>query len=171
MDDGHCGLPHEELLTLTKELLKVPAELVETALGLELQDGAVIADDLDDRRCVFLASLYRAEREIAEKLQALSETRLGPRSTLIRLFRGSKSGLGWRSLRARNKPSAQLLGDYRRAWCRQNMISSTMPSAKYSCSRSPLRLAKGNTAIDGLSGSAKAGVSGAIADTGPVATL
>src|ERR1700738_4077180 len=33
------------------------------------------------------------------------------------------------------------------------MISSTMPSAKYSCSGSPLMLAKGSTAIDGLSGS------------------
>src|ERR1700730_15999299 len=32
------------------------------------------------------------------------------------------------------------------------MISSTMPSAKYSCSGSPLMLANGNTAIDGLSG-------------------
>ena len=72
MDDGHCGLPHEELLALTRELLEVPAELVETALGLELQDGTVIADDLDGRRCVFLAGLYRAEREIAEKLQALA---------------------------------------------------------------------------------------------------
>ena len=29
------------------------------------------------------------------------------------------------------------------------MISSTMPSAKYSCSGSPLRLANGSTAIDG----------------------
>jgi hypothetical protein len=35
------------------------------------------------------------------------------------------------------------------------MISSTMPSAKYSCSGSPLIFAKGSTAIDGLSGSAK----------------
>jgi exodeoxyribonuclease V alpha subunit len=72
MDDGHCGLPHEELLALTRQLLEVPAELVETALGLELQDGAVVADDLDGRRCVFLAGLYRAEREIAGKLNALA---------------------------------------------------------------------------------------------------
>ena len=49
----------------------MPAELVETALCLEL-DGAVIADDLEDRRCVFLAGLYRAEREIAGKLKALA---------------------------------------------------------------------------------------------------
>src|SRR5262245_51458493 len=72
MDDGHCGLPHEELLALTRELLEVPAELVVTALGLELQDGTVIADDLDDRYCVFLAGLYRAERKIAEKLRAVA---------------------------------------------------------------------------------------------------
>jgi len=64
MDEGHCSLPVEELVPLTQKLLEVPAELVEAALGLELKDGAVIADDLDGRRCVFLAGLYRAEREI-----------------------------------------------------------------------------------------------------------
>src|SRR6516165_1590427 len=72
MEDGHCGLPHQDLLVLTRELLEVPAELVNRALNLELRDGTVIADDLDGRRCVFLAGLYRAEREIAEKLQALA---------------------------------------------------------------------------------------------------
>ncbi len=71
MDDGHCGLPHEDLLALTRELLEVPAELVETALGLELRDGTVIGDDVESRPCIFLAALYRAEREIAAKLKAL----------------------------------------------------------------------------------------------------
>src|SRR5499433_4258217 len=59
MDDGHCGLPGEELVALTRELLEVPAELVETALSLELQGGAVISDDVDERPCIFLAGLYR----------------------------------------------------------------------------------------------------------------
>ena len=72
MDEGHCGLPAEELISLTQTLLEVPAELVETALGLELEGGAVVADDLEGRRCVFLAGLYRAEWEIAEKLKALA---------------------------------------------------------------------------------------------------
>jgi exodeoxyribonuclease V alpha subunit len=72
MDDGHCGLPAEELVPLTQKVLEVPADLIATALDLELQDGTVIADDLDGRRCVFLAGLYRAEREIAEKLRALT---------------------------------------------------------------------------------------------------
>jgi exodeoxyribonuclease V alpha subunit len=72
MDDGHCGLPAEELVALTRELLEVPAELIETALSLELQGGTVIAHDLEGQRCVFLANLYRAEREIAEKLKTLA---------------------------------------------------------------------------------------------------
>jgi ATP-dependent exoDNAse (exonuclease V) alpha subunit len=72
MDDGHCGLPAEDLVSLTEKLLEVPTRLVETALGLELDDGAVVGDDLEGRRCVFLAGLYRAEREIAEKLGTLA---------------------------------------------------------------------------------------------------
>ena len=72
MDEGHCGLPVEELVALTEKLLEVPAELVETALNLELEGGAIVADDLEDRRCVFLAALYRAEREIGEKLKTLA---------------------------------------------------------------------------------------------------
>jgi exodeoxyribonuclease V alpha subunit len=72
MDEGHCGLPTEELVPLTQKLLEVPAQLIATALDLELRDGTVIADDLDGRRCVFLAGLHRAEREIAETLRALT---------------------------------------------------------------------------------------------------
>jgi exodeoxyribonuclease V alpha subunit len=71
MEDGHCGLPGEELTTLTRELLDVPAALVDTALGLELEDGTVIADAARGRRVIFPAGLYRAEREIALKLLAL----------------------------------------------------------------------------------------------------
>jgi exodeoxyribonuclease V alpha subunit len=72
MDEGHCGLPTEELVPLTQKLLEVPSDLIATALVLELQDGTVVADDLDGRQCVFLAGLYRAEREIAERLRALA---------------------------------------------------------------------------------------------------
>src|SRR5205814_9753861 len=73
MDEGHCGLPADELVPLTQKLLDVPAELVDTALGLELQEGTVIADDVEAQRCIFLASLYYAEREIAERLRPLAQ--------------------------------------------------------------------------------------------------
>jgi len=72
MDDGHCGLPEGELVPLTQKLLEVPEDLITTALALEIQEGTVIADDLEGCRCVFLAGLYRAERDIAERLRALA---------------------------------------------------------------------------------------------------
>jgi hypothetical protein len=38
LDDGHCGLPTAELLSLTEGPLEAPVELVRTALDLELAD-------------------------------------------------------------------------------------------------------------------------------------
>ena len=71
MDEGHCGLPTDELVPLAEKLLEVPVELVRTALDLELVEGTVIADNVGETRCVFLAGLYRAERGIAERLLRL----------------------------------------------------------------------------------------------------
>jgi exodeoxyribonuclease V alpha subunit len=72
MDDGHCGLPTDELLSLAEGLLEVPVELVRTALDLELADGTVVADAVEETACIFLAGLHRAERNIADRLLGLS---------------------------------------------------------------------------------------------------
>src|SRR5246127_3833517 len=64
MNEGHCGLPTEELVPLAEKLLEVPQQLVRTALELELQDGTIIGDNAGEMPCVFLAGLYRAERSI-----------------------------------------------------------------------------------------------------------
>ena len=53
LDDGHCGLPIDELASLAEKLLEVPKELVCTALDLELQEGTVIADRVGETACVF----------------------------------------------------------------------------------------------------------------------
>src|SRR3954470_19530952 len=66
MDEGHCGLPIDELLPLAEKLLEVPVGLVRTALDVELTEGTVIADSVGETSCVFLAALHRAERSIAE---------------------------------------------------------------------------------------------------------
>ncbi|MDO8359367.1 MAG: ATP-dependent RecD-like DNA helicase, partial [Devosia sp.] len=76
MDDGHCGLPTADLVPLAEELLEVGASLIRTALDLELADGTVIADSLGETDCIFLASLYRAEQAIAERLLALCRAKL-----------------------------------------------------------------------------------------------
>ncbi len=72
MDDGHCGLPTEQLAPLAVELLEVPIELVQTALDLELAGGSVIADTVGDLPCVFLGGLYRAEKAIADRVLRLA---------------------------------------------------------------------------------------------------
>ena len=72
MDDGHCGLTEDDLLKVTVELIEVPAALIVTALALELQEGTVVADAIGERRCIFLAGLYRAEQAIAERLRSLA---------------------------------------------------------------------------------------------------
>src|SRR2546430_17059420 len=70
-DEGHCGLPTEELIPLAEKLLEVPPELICAALDLELAEGIVIANSVGETRCVFLAGLHRAERGIAERLLRL----------------------------------------------------------------------------------------------------
>ena len=68
MDEGHCGLPEEELGPFAAKLLEVPAELIRTALDLELADGTVVADKVEDTPCIFLGGLHRAERAIAGRI-------------------------------------------------------------------------------------------------------
>jgi exodeoxyribonuclease V alpha subunit len=76
MDEGHCGLPTDDLVPLAGKLLEVPQELIRTALDLELAEGTVIADTVGDKPCVFLNGLYRAERGLAERLLQLGTGKL-----------------------------------------------------------------------------------------------
>jgi exodeoxyribonuclease V alpha subunit len=76
MDDGHCGLPTDELMPLAEGLLEVPIELVRTAIDLELADGTVVADSVGETPCVFLTGLHRAERTIAERFMRLANGEL-----------------------------------------------------------------------------------------------
>jgi hypothetical protein len=61
---------------LAVELLEVPAELIQTALDLELAGRTVIADMVGETACIFLAGLYRAEQVIAERILRLANGKL-----------------------------------------------------------------------------------------------
>ena len=76
MDEGHCGLPTDQLIPLAEKLLEAPKDLILTALELERSDGAVIADKVGDAACMFLAGLYRAEQAIADRLIRIARGRL-----------------------------------------------------------------------------------------------
>jgi exodeoxyribonuclease V alpha subunit len=72
VSEGHCGLPEEELLPAAEKLLEIPTEILRDALHQELQDEIVVADTIDDRRCIFLGHLWNAEKITAERLKALA---------------------------------------------------------------------------------------------------
>ena len=72
MGNGHCGLPVVELTALAVKLLDVSADLVGTAMELELADGTIIADSVAGKPCVFLSGLYHAEKAIAERIQRIT---------------------------------------------------------------------------------------------------
>jgi exodeoxyribonuclease V alpha subunit len=76
MDEGHCGLPTDQLIPLAEELLEAPRELILTALELERSEDAVIADEVGETACLFLAGLHRAEQAIAERLSRIVSGRL-----------------------------------------------------------------------------------------------
>src|SRR5438105_11054498 len=76
MDEGHCGLPTDELVPLAEKLLEVPQELIRTALDLELVEGTVVADRVGETPCIFLTGLHRAEGTITERLMRLANGRL-----------------------------------------------------------------------------------------------
>jgi exodeoxyribonuclease V alpha subunit len=107
MDEGHCGLPTDQLIPLAEELLEAPSELILTALELEQSDGAVIADKVGDTTCTFLAGLYRAEQVIADRLIRIVNGRLpGHGLTKKRHSLGSKSAANCNSLTVRGQRSA-----------------------------------------------------------------
>src|SRR5258708_29297659 len=75
MANGHCGLAEDELLAQAEKLLEIPSIILAEALQAELATGEVVADVIDQRRCIFLAYLWRAERLIAHRLPTLIRER------------------------------------------------------------------------------------------------
>ena len=76
MDDGHCGLPRDDLIMSGAELLEVGAPLIAEAVASELKAGEVLAGTTDGREVIFLAGLYYAEQGIAQRLLQLQLGRL-----------------------------------------------------------------------------------------------
>ncbi len=93
MGSGHCGLPKNELMELSRKLLGIDTELLEQALAIELLEGAVMAGSFgngaqdgqqqqnsatnenqgieDGEEGVFLASLFQSENDIALAMKHL----------------------------------------------------------------------------------------------------
>ena len=140
MDEGHCGLPTEELIRLAIELLEVPEGAGSARAGSRTAEGTVIADTVGDMPCVFLGGLYRAEQVIAGAIASHrpAERCPGPTSIPRRRCRGSSKRPGWRWPKARSPPSGWPC--CRRSWSSPADRAWARPrSSTPSCASSPPR--------------------------------
>ncbi len=71
INDGHCGLPRDELLERAVGLLEVSTDRAGDALDHEYRAGTIIAGMVAETQCYFPAHLFRAERDIANRLVTL----------------------------------------------------------------------------------------------------
>src|SRR3954468_3223891 len=72
MAEGHCGLPRAELIEASVRVLEVETGLVEQGIAEEVAEGTLVEDTIGGQPAVFLGWLFHSERNIAERLSALS---------------------------------------------------------------------------------------------------
>jgi hypothetical protein len=100
MDEGHCGLPTEELVPLAEQLLDVPQDLIRTALDLELADSTVIANRVGDN---WLACTGRSAASLTGSCNSGTASCPGRGLIRTRRYPGSSSGPVWYSPKARDR--------------------------------------------------------------------
>ncbi len=69
--DGHCAAVHTHLVELSEKLLEIPATTIEQAIAAELTEENLVEEAIDERPCLFLTPLHRAEVGVAQRLHAL----------------------------------------------------------------------------------------------------
>ena len=71
--NGHTCLPVERLLEVTAGFLKLDEDNILSVLEEMLVDGSLISDEIDNRRFIFLPSLYKSESYSAERLSVMRQ--------------------------------------------------------------------------------------------------
>lgn len=69
--NGHTCLPREKLLSVASAYLNVSADTVDIQTDTLVQSGALIEQNLNGRDFIFLASAYRDEKAIADRVKIL----------------------------------------------------------------------------------------------------
>jgi exodeoxyribonuclease V alpha subunit len=72
--DGHCACPRHVLVEKASKILEIPPDIIEQAIDHDIEAGRLVMDTIGpapSHRLIFLAHLYRAEYELAERLKNL----------------------------------------------------------------------------------------------------
>ncbi len=71
--NGHCAATHETLVESAVKLLEIAQPVIERAVQAEIAQENLVAETIDEKPSLFLASLHRSELGVAEHLQRLQE--------------------------------------------------------------------------------------------------
>ena len=71
--DGHCGLPENDLVGQTCELLEVEEPIVADALAVSLEKGDVERETVGSETLIYLPGMRNSEAGIATRIVALAE--------------------------------------------------------------------------------------------------
>lgn len=69
--NGHTCLPKGKLTEVTAKLLNVELSTVESALSYIIEDGSLIAEEIDEKDFIFTSATHQSENYISARLQML----------------------------------------------------------------------------------------------------
>ncbi|MDR2549821.1 MAG: ATP-dependent RecD-like DNA helicase [Desulfobulbus sp.] len=69
--DGHCAASRDALLKKSEQLLHIPGEILTEAIRQEIDEGNLVAEEIDAVPSLFLAPLHRAELGVAQHLRRI----------------------------------------------------------------------------------------------------
>lgn len=73
VSDGHCAYPEEELLKESVTLLEIEPDRLKEAIVLETLEGNLVRDNIEGISCVYPASIFSCETEVAKLLLQLRD--------------------------------------------------------------------------------------------------
>ncbi len=91
--NGHVFIPREKLTVATSRLLEVDQSLCEEALTRLVESGKVVREEISGRDACYLARLYEAEQDLAERLRALAAVPPAPIKNLDKRIEDIKAKL------------------------------------------------------------------------------
>ena len=74
-NEGHCAFPQDGLVEKSVELLDIEEPIVRAAIDHEIGHGRLVRDHVGDEECIYLASLHRAETQLAAHIHRLQQGR------------------------------------------------------------------------------------------------
>jgi exodeoxyribonuclease V alpha subunit len=73
-ENGHCFIPRDKLSAAVSALISVDADCVSAAMVRLEEAGEMVVEDIAGRQACYMASIYKAEAYVAERIRRMAET-------------------------------------------------------------------------------------------------